>query len=68
VDLTLGGTLQQPQGKGTLQLTSLAWQGRTLGEMRAALELADRRARTDLRWNIQGREMLQCPGAYGSCR
>jgi autotransporter translocation and assembly factor TamB len=65
LDLTLGGTLQRPQGKGTLQLTSLAWQGRTLGEMRAALELADQRARTDLRWNIQGREMLQVQGNMG---
>jgi len=65
LDLTLGGTLQQPQGKGTLQLTSLAWQGRTLGEMRAALELADRGARIDLRWNIQGREMLQVQGQMG---
>ena len=41
LELSLGGTLQQPQGKGSLQLTSLTWQGRTLGEMRAALELAD---------------------------
>jgi autotransporter translocation and assembly factor TamB len=65
LDLTLGGTLQQPQGKGTLQLTSLAWQGRTLGEVRAALELADRRARTDLGWHIQGREMLQVQGHMG---
>src|SRR4029450_2110046 len=58
-------TLQQPQGKGTLQLTSLARQRRTLGEIRAALTLADRRARTDLRWNIQGREMLQVQGNMG---
>ena len=65
LDLTLGGTLQQPQGQGTLQLTSLAWQGRPLGEIRTALELADRRARTDLRWNIQGREMLQVQGHMG---
>jgi autotransporter translocation and assembly factor TamB len=65
LDLTLAGTLQQPQAKGTLQLTALAWQGRTLGEMRAALELADQRARTDLRWNIQGREMLQVQGNMG---
>ena len=35
LELSLGGTLQQPQGKGALQLTSLTWQGRTLGEMRA---------------------------------
>src|SRR5262249_42641390 len=65
LDLTLGGTLQQPRGKGTLQLTSLAWQGHTLGEMHAALELADRRAHTDLHWNIQGREMLQVQGNMG---
>src|SRR4029453_3901895 len=28
-------------------------------------ELADRRARTDLHWNIQGREMLQVQGHMG---
>jgi autotransporter translocation and assembly factor TamB len=65
LDLTLVGTLQQPQGKGTLQLTSLAWQGRTLGEMRAGLELAGQRARTDLRWDLQGHEMLQVQGSMG---
>jgi autotransporter translocation and assembly factor TamB len=65
LELSLGGTLQQPQGKGSLQLTSLTYQGRTLGEMRAALELANQAARTDLRWRVQGRELLQVQGSVG---
>jgi autotransporter translocation and assembly factor TamB len=65
LELSLGGTLQQPQGKGSLQLTSLTYQGRTLGEMRAALELANQNARTDLRWRAQGRELLQVQGSVG---
>jgi autotransporter translocation and assembly factor TamB len=63
--LTLTGTLQQPQGRGTLQLTSLAWQGQSLGEMAATLELANQTARTDLRWRAQGRELLQVQGNVG---
>ena len=59
LELSLGGTLQQPQGKGSLQLTSLTYQGRTLGEMRATLELANQTARTDLRWRPQGHERPQ---------
>jgi autotransporter translocation and assembly factor TamB len=65
LDLSLGGTLQQPQGKGSLQLTSLAWQERPLGEMRAAVELANQSARTDLHWRLQGRELLQVQGSVG---
>jgi autotransporter translocation and assembly factor TamB len=65
LELSLGGTLQQPQGKGSLQLTSLTYQGHTLGEMRAALELANQTARTDLRWRLQGRELLQVQGSVG---
>jgi autotransporter translocation and assembly factor TamB len=65
LELSLGGTLQQPQGKGSLQLTSLTYQERSLGEMRAALELANQTARTDLRWHAQGRELLQVQGSVG---
>lgn len=65
LDLTLGGTLQQPHGQGTLQLTSLVWQEQPLGEMRAAVELADQTVRTDLRWRLQGRELLQVQGSVG---
>jgi translocation and assembly module TamB len=65
LELNLAGTVQQPQGKGTLQITSLAWEGRTLGEMRATLELANQNARTDLRWRTQGREILQVQGNVG---
>jgi len=65
LDLTLGGTLQQPRGQGTLQLTSLTWQERALGEIRAELGLADQRARTDLRWNLKGRELLHVQGSAG---
>jgi autotransporter translocation and assembly factor TamB len=65
LDMALAGTLQQPQGKGALQLTSLAWQERNLGEMRATVELANQTARTDLRWSAQGRELLQVQGGVG---
>jgi translocation and assembly module TamB len=65
LELSLRGTLQQPQGKGSLQLTSLTAQGRTLGEMHAALELANQTARTDLHWRAQGRELLQVQGSVG---
>jgi autotransporter translocation and assembly factor TamB len=65
LELSLGGTLQQPQGQGALQLTSLTYQGRTLGEMRASVELANQTARTDLRWRAQGRELLHVQGNVG---
>ena len=65
LDMTLAGTIQQPQGKGSLQLTSLAWQERDLGEMRATVELANQTARTDLRWSARGRELLQVQGDVG---
>jgi translocation and assembly module TamB len=65
LDLSLAGTLQQPRGQGTLQLTSLTWQERALGEIRADIGLADQRARTDLRWNLQGRELFQVQGSAG---
>jgi translocation and assembly module TamB len=65
LDLTLTGSRQRPQGKASLELTSLAWQGRALGEMRAAVELADQSARTDLRWRVQGRELLHVQGRVG---
>jgi autotransporter translocation and assembly factor TamB len=63
--LTLRGTVQQPQGQGTLQLTSLGWQDRPLGEIHAAVELAQQTARTDLRWRVQGRELIQVQGTAG---
>ena len=65
LELSLGGTLQQPQGKGALQLTSLTYQGRALGEVRTTVELANQNARTDLRWRLQGRELLQVQGNVG---
>ena len=65
LDMALAGTLQQPQGKGTLKLTSLAWQERNLGEMRATVELANQTAHTDLRWSAQGRDLLQVQGDVG---
>jgi autotransporter translocation and assembly factor TamB len=65
LDLSLAGSLQQPRGQGTLQLTSLTYQERALGEIRAEIGLADQRARTDLRWNLQGRELLQVQGSTG---
>ncbi|HSF33421.1 MAG TPA: translocation/assembly module TamB domain-containing protein [Candidatus Tectomicrobia bacterium] len=65
LDLTFTGTLQRPEGKGSLRLTSLAWQERALGEVRAAVELTDQQARTDLRWYAQGRELLQVEGSVG---
>jgi autotransporter translocation and assembly factor TamB len=65
MDLSLSGTLQQPQGQGSLQLTSLAWQERKLGEVRASIALAEQRARTDLRWTLQGRELLRVQGSAG---
>jgi autotransporter translocation and assembly factor TamB len=65
LDLSLSGTLQQPQGQGSLQLTSLAWQERKLGEVRASVTLAEQRASTDLHWTLQGREMLQVQGNAG---
>jgi translocation and assembly module TamB len=63
--MTLAGTFEQPQGKGSLQLTSLTWQDHDLGEMRATVELANQTARTDLRWNAQGRDLLRVQGSVG---
>jgi autotransporter translocation and assembly factor TamB len=65
LDMSLAGTLQQPQGKGTLQLTSLAWQEHQLGDMHATVTLNGQTARTDLRWRLEGRELLQVQGGVG---
>ncbi len=65
LDLTLGGTLQQPQMQGELRMTSLAWQNRALGEVRATIALQGKTLRTDLRWRDQTREIMQVSGTLG---
>jgi autotransporter translocation and assembly factor TamB len=65
LNLTLAGTLQQPQMQGELQLTALQWQGRKLGEARATVGLNGTTARTDVRWQEQGRELLRIHGTLG---
>src|SRR5207247_10603889 len=65
LDLTVGGTLQQPQAQGKLQLTALAWQKRDLGEMRGTMDLAHATLRTDFRWQYQQRELFQLNGTLG---
>jgi translocation and assembly module TamB len=65
LNLTLGGTLQQPQMQGELQLTALQWQERQLGEIRATVGLDGTTVRTDVRWQEQGSELLQIHGTLG---
>jgi autotransporter translocation and assembly factor TamB len=65
LDLTVGGTLRQPQAQGKLQLTSLAWQKRDLGEMRGTIDLANATLRPDFRWQYQQRELFQLSGTLG---
>jgi autotransporter translocation and assembly factor TamB len=66
LNLTLAGTLQQPQLQGELQLTALQWQKRQLGEVRATVGLHGTTVRTDVRWQEQGRELLQIHGTLGT--
>jgi autotransporter translocation and assembly factor TamB len=65
LDAIAGGTLQRPQAQGQLQLSALTAQKRTLGEIGARFALADRRVRTDLRWQHQDRDLLQVAGTLG---
>jgi autotransporter translocation and assembly factor TamB len=65
LDVTLHGTLEQPRLDGSLQLTSLQWQGNKLGNIQAQLGLANNIARTDLRWQDREGEVLHVYGTAG---
>jgi autotransporter translocation and assembly factor TamB len=65
LNLTLSGTLQQPQMQGELQLVALQWQERKLGEVRATVGLNGTTASTEVRWQEQGRELLRVHGTLG---
>ena len=57
--LTLAGTLQQPRGQGQLSLTALQWQKRQLGDIQVTVGLNNMTAQTELRWELQGRSLLE---------
>jgi translocation and assembly module TamB len=65
LDLTVAGTLQQPQLQGQLQLTALQWQKQQLGDIRASIGLTGETLKTDLHWQDQGGELLQVQGTVG---
>jgi translocation and assembly module TamB len=65
LDLTLQGTVAQPQLEGAMALTSVRWQKQSLGEVRATFGLAAQTVRLDLRWDDQGTELLHAQGTLG---
>jgi autotransporter translocation and assembly factor TamB len=48
-----------------VDVTALAWQGRALGDIHADLALRDQALQTNLRWQVQGQELLQVRGTVG---
>jgi len=65
LNLTVRGTVQQPQVQGELQLTALQRQKQKLGDVRATVGLSGTTARLDLHWQDQGRQLLQVRGTMG---
>jgi autotransporter translocation and assembly factor TamB len=65
IDLTLRGTLQQPQLDGKLALTSVRWQKREVGDIHVLLATAGATLRTELRWHDQTQELLHIHGTLG---
>ncbi len=65
LDLTLSGTLQQPEANGALQLAALQWQKQSLGDVHATLGFANDTLRTDLSWRDQQAELLRVNGTWG---
>jgi autotransporter translocation and assembly factor TamB len=65
LDLTIDGTLDQPRAQGNLDVTALAWQDHALGDIHADLTLRHQVLRPDLRWQLQGQQLLQVRGTLG---
>lgn len=65
LDLTVRGTLSNPQAQSHLQVTGLQWRTENLGELRAEIGVKDDIARTHLSWEHRGRELLQAQGSVG---
>jgi autotransporter translocation and assembly factor TamB len=64
-DLTLRGTLKQPQMAGTLALTALRWQDQAFGAIQARFETVGEALQADVRWHEQTRELLHVHGTLG---
>ncbi|HEY7709691.1 MAG TPA: AsmA family protein, partial [Candidatus Entotheonella sp.] len=65
LDLTVRGTLSNPQAQSQLRIAGLQWRSENLGELRAQIGLKDEIVRTHLNWDHRGRELLQARGTIG---
>ena len=65
LDLTLQGTVAQPQLEGTMALTSIQLQQQSIGEVRSTFGVAAQTLRLDFRWQDQGAELLRAHGTLG---
>jgi autotransporter translocation and assembly factor TamB len=62
LDLTVHGTLAQPQAHVNLRLTALRWQQQDLGDMYATGTLQDHAWQASVRWSLQDHDLLQGQG------
>ncbi|MDH3604364.1 MAG: hypothetical protein OEU26_32565, partial [Candidatus Tectomicrobia bacterium] len=65
LDLTVSGTLANPQAQSDLRVSGLQWRTENLGELRAQIGMQDEIVRTQLNWEHRGRELLQARGTVG---
>jgi autotransporter translocation and assembly factor TamB len=64
-DLTVRGTLANPQAQSDVRISGLRWRTENLGELQAQIGLQDEIVRTQLQWEHRGRELLQAEGTVG---
>jgi translocation and assembly module TamB len=65
VDVTVRGTLRQPQITGSVALTALHWQGQEFGALHARFDSVADTLYTEIHWRDQARELLQVAGTIG---
>jgi autotransporter translocation and assembly factor TamB len=65
LDLTVRGTLSNPQAQSQLRVDGLQWRTEPLGELRAEIGVQDEIVHTHLNWEHRGRELLQAQGTLG---
>ena len=65
LELSLQGTVAQPQLQGSMALTSIQWRQQHLGEVRSTFGVAAQTLRLDLRWQDQEAELLHAHGTLG---
>jgi autotransporter translocation and assembly factor TamB len=65
LDLTVSGTLSNPQAQSQLRVAGLQWGTENLGELRAEIGVKDEIVRTHLSWEHRGRALLQARGTVG---